>query len=122
MALRVISAADAERFLTVMRDTPFRWTAPEVPELLRVLGWVVTTELPGRMAAAQTPWGVPRGKATIKYGKDDTVTSIVAHASGRTDEEPLDRAAVADAFAGVVAVATRVLGKPPSVSPSDPEA
>lgn len=118
MALKVVGSADAERLFTVVRDSGFGWTAAEVPDLLRALGWTVIDELPGLATIAQPPWDLPKCESHVTYHyRDDSVVSLRVNASAKTDDQPVERLAIADGFASLVAAATRVLGPPTSTSP-----
>lgn len=120
MTVQVVGAAEAERLFTVLRDSTFGWTVAEVPELMRTLGWAIDEEVDGKGVVAHTPWGLPAGTAALLFRKEDqTVLSIKVRTTSQASEEPADRLALLDAFAGLSSVAARVLGPPTASIPDD---
>ncbi|WP_213454330.1 DUF6301 family protein [Rhizomonospora bruguierae] len=118
MTLRAISIDQAARLFTIVRDSFFAWTVPEVPFLLDSLGWTLTLEIPRTGAIADTGWGVPGAEAELLY-RDRTVESAMIYATSRASDEPADRFAVLDVFESLCAVAARVLGPMSAVIPGD---
>ncbi len=109
---RTLDQQTVRDLLTRLRGLDWGWTAAEVPDVARRLGWTIIADLPGAGAAADAGLGLGGQEATFVYRGDD-VDRLKIDATGNTGAEtPQAQAFVHDAFADLVATATDLYGPP----------
>lgn len=107
---RVVDRSTLRELFGRLDRTQWNWSVGAVDAVAARLGWQLTENVPGRGATADAGWDLGAGQVRLAYHTDQ-VNRITMRLTDRVPAA--DRAGfLGDAFAGVVGVATDVLGEP----------
>ena len=114
---RVLSDQEVVDLVTGLRSLDWSWDPDGIDRVVERFGWTIESR---RRRFVRMDAGFGSATGYVDFSRDGTVDSIRVAVSGSESAESADgRACVQDAFARVVAAATRALGEPTERVPGD---
>ncbi|GAA2101604.1 DUF6301 family protein [Actinomadura alba] len=114
---RISSDEEISDLVTGLRTLDWTWDPDEVDQVVERFGWKVESR---RRRSVRLDAGFGMATGFIDFSRDGKVEQIsVAVCESASAESPEGRAYVQDAFAKIVAAATRALGEPTERVPGE---